>query len=121
MKKIIILSLIPVLLFTQGLRLCIHDLGGQAPHGKNPAQAAAIHLESTQTAPGDDDPVSNQHAQLSVILKHFDTKLAFLVILAVVLILLPFQRFTRTVWRREPLSAIASGYSLKQRPRAPPR
>ncbi len=117
--NILIFVALLAVLFTQGLRLCLHT-----PHVEDVgyAHAAAVHLESNLTSPAEpDDDANDRHVTLGLALvKQLIDSLAFAILLVAVwalFLLRPNQRFA-IPRNTKPLLPVA--YRLRPPLRAPP-
>jgi hypothetical protein len=121
--KAVLFWLIPVLLLSLGLRVCLH-----APHAADEvhAHAATIHLESNIASPLDssDDDANDSHVPLAVILFKFgkfaDSLAIAAVLTAALLLFLPRQT-TRVPTPAGAIPALSGGHRFRPPLRAPPR
>lgn len=91
--------LIPILLFAQGLRMCLHAHEGQW-HATDHRHASLVHLESTLSTTADhEESTAAVDVPLAALLKAFNSTLAFAVVF--VLVFLAFAPRPR-VWRLSP-------------------
>ncbi|MBI3547302.1 MAG: hypothetical protein HY081_12040 [Gammaproteobacteria bacterium] len=120
-KSALVFWLILALLFTQGMRVCLHAHDAIAP-APDHAHASSMHLESTLSAAADhEESAFDTDVSLSALLKAFYSSLAFAVVLAFgfftpILLQLVRHRPSAEIWF--PASAL---YSLTPPLRAPPR
>ena len=113
--------LVPVLLFAQGLRLCMHA-HDDLMHATDHIHTASVHLESTVSSAVDhEESAADVDVPFAVLLKLFYSALAF----ALVSVLVFLAPATRLLARRLPPPAFwfhpSAAYSLTPPLRAPPR
>lgn len=122
-RKAVLFWLLPALLLSLGLRLCLH-----APYVADEAHthAAAIHLESNLMSPADsDDDANDNHVPLAFALFKFGKLIDSLAVAAVpaaalLLLLLPRQT-TRVPAPAGTIPALSGGHRFRPPLRAPPR
>lgn len=121
-RKAVLFWLIPALLLSLGLRVCLH-----VPHATDEAHthAAAIHLESNLTSPADsDDDANDSHVSLAFALFKFGKLIDGLAVAAVLtaalLLFLPRQT-TRIPTPAGTIPALSGGHRFRPPLRAPPR
>lgn len=123
-RKIVLFWLLPALLLSLGLRVCL-----PAPHAADETHththAAAIHLENDLTSPADsDDDANDSHVSLAFVLSKFGKLIDGLALAAVVtttlLLFLPRQT-TRVSTPAGTIPALSGGRRFRPPLRAPPR
>lgn len=121
-RKAVLFWLLPALLLSLGLRLCLH-----APHAADETHThtAAVHLESNLTSPADsDDDADDSHVSLAFVLFKFgkliDSLAVAAVLTAALLLLLPRQT-TRVPAPARTIPALSGGHRFRPPLRAPPR
>lgn len=119
--RIVTHLLLPLLLFAQGLQLCLHAHGNEV-HKADHAHVSAVHLESTLITAGDhEESTTDIDVTLSALIKAFYTTLAF-VILSVLMLHIPLRpRRSGHPWSSD-VGSLAHDYFHPTPPlRAPPR
>lgn len=121
-RETVLFWLLPALLLSLGLRLCLHT-----PHAADETHthAAAIHLESNLASPADsDDDANDIHVSLAFALFKFgkliDSLAVAAVLTAALLLLLPRQT-TRVPAPAGTIPALSGGHRFRPPLRAPPR
>lgn len=120
-RRVLTLWLVLVILFAQGLRLCLH-----APHAADEmhVHATAIHLESNLTSPADsDDDANDSHVSLAFVLFKFGKfidSLAVAAVLTAALLLFLSRETVRVPASVEAILALPGGHRLRPPLRAPP-
>jgi hypothetical protein len=114
--RCVALLLVPVFLFAQGLRLCLHT------DGTDHALSLAVHLESSLSTVADHDAsAADVDVSLAMLVKAFCSALIFALTFALVLLAYLPRRLAQRLPLPEfrfPPSAV---YSLTPPLRAPPR
>lgn len=110
------LLLVPLLLFAQGLRLCLH--ADTVDH----ARTLAVHLESNLSAVDDHDTSTGDvDVSLAVLIKAFHSALAVALVTSLMLLAYLPRRLTRHISLPEFRFSPFAVYSLTPPLRAPPR
>ena len=123
-SKAVLFWLVPALLLSLGLRVCLHT-----PHTADEvhAHATAIHLESNITSPLDssDDNANDSHVSLAFVLFKFgklvDSLVVAAVLTAALLLFLPRQTARVPASAGVAVPSLPGGHRLRPPLRAPPR
>lgn len=119
--KAVLFWLIPALLLSLGLRVCLH-----APDATNPdqADAAAIHLENDLASTADLDDADNGHVSPAFAPFKFGKLadvFAFAAVLTATLLLFLSRETTRVFAPAWTIPALSHGHRFRPPLRAPPR
>ena len=118
--RIVARLLLPVLLLSQGLQLCLHAHGDEV-YTADHSHAASVHLESVLTTAGDhDESITDVDVTLSALIKAIYAALAF-AILSVLVLHTPLRpRRSGHPWPADARPLIHDYYHFAPPLRAPP-
>ncbi len=114
--RCVALLLVPLFLFAQGLRLCLHT--DTTDH----ARTLTLHLESNLSTVADhDESAADADVSFAMLVKAFYSALVFTLAFALVLLVHLPRRLARRIPLPEFLLPTSVAYSLTPPLRAPPR
>ena len=121
-SKVVLFWLVPALLLSLGLRVCLHAYDGST-HQAYPGGMASSHLESALGADsGGGEASSNAHVPLLSLLKNLAAEpLIAIVFAALLIVLLTPQRVVRPAWSHDIVLRPRFGHHFAPPLRAPPR
>ena len=121
-SKVVLFWLIPALLLSLGLRVCLHAYDDPT-HAAHATDVSPIHIESTLSALGDhDENASDIDAPFAAVLKNLTAKpMLGALIVALLSLLLPAYQPDRFLYPRGNPSRLYRYFHFSPPSRAPPR